>query len=121
MYKRQIKDLNQRGMLDDTLVLLTTEFGRGPATQGVNRPGRDHHPDAFTFFMAGAGLKKGFHYGETDDIGFAVADKPTTIHDFHATVLHLMGVDHKKLTFYHNGIQRRLTDVHGHVIKGILA
>ncbi len=116
-----IKDLNQRGMLDDTLVLLTTEFGRGPATQGVNRPGRDHHPDAFTFFMAGAGLKKGFHYGESDDIGFAIADKPTTIHDFHATVLHLMGIDHKKLTYYHNGIQRRLTDVHGHVIKGIIA
>jgi hypothetical protein len=116
-----IKDLKQRGMLEDTLVVWTTEFGRSPSTQGINSPGRDHHPTAFTCFLAGAGVKPGHRYGSTDEVGYFVADNMVTIPDFHATILHLLGLDHEKLTFYHNGINRRLTDVHGHVINGILA
>ncbi len=116
-----IQDLKRRGMLDDTLVIWSTEFGRGPATQGLNSPGRDHHPDAFTCFMAGAGLRKGFSYGASDEIGYFASENPVTIYDFHATILHLLGIDHEKLTFYHNGINRRLTDVHGKVIQEILA
>ena len=116
-----IKDLRQRGMLDDTLVIWATEFGRGPATEGINKPGRDHHPDAFTCFLAGAGVKKGFHHGQSDEIGFGVAQSPVTIHDWHATILRLLGIDHKKLAFYHNGIQRRLTDVHGNVVRELLS
>jgi hypothetical protein len=111
-----IKDLKQRGLLDDTLFIWATEFGRGPATQGINSPGRDHHPTAFTCFLAGAGVKKGFHYGVSDEVGYFVAENKVTIPDFHATILHLLGLDHEKLTFYHNGINRRLTDVHGEVI-----
>ena len=116
-----MNDLKQRGMLEDTLFVWSTEFGRSPSTQGINRPGRDHHPTAFTCFLAGAGVKKGFHYGQSDDVGYFVGENKVTIPDFHATILHLLGIDHEKLTFYHNGIDRRLTDVHGHVIKGILA
>jgi len=115
-----INDLKQRGMLDDTLVVWCTEFGRGPATQGIDKPGRDHHPDAFTCFLAGAGVKKGFHYGASDDVGYFAAENPVTVYDFHATILHLLGLDHTKLTYYHNGIQRRLTDVHGHIVEGVL-
>jgi hypothetical protein len=116
-----IQDLKQRGMLDDTLVVWATEFGRGPATQGLDSPGRDHHPNAFTCFLAGAGVKPGYRHGVTDEVGYFVAENPVTIYDFHATILHLLGIDHEKLTFYHNGINRRLTDVHGHVLKEILA
>ncbi len=116
-----IKDLKQRGMLEDTLFLWATEFGRGPATQGLNSPGRDHHPTAFTCFLAGAGVKRGFRYGKSDDVGYFVEENKVTIPDFHATILHLLGLDHEKLTFYHNGINRRLTDVHGKVIRDILA
>jgi hypothetical protein len=116
-----IKDLKQRGMLEDTLFIWATEFGRGPATQGLNSPGRDHHPTAFTCFLAGAGVKKGFRHGVTDDVGYFVAENKVTVPDFHATILHLLGLDHEKLTFYHNGINRRLTDVHGNVIREILA
>ena len=116
-----LKDLKQRGLLDDTLFLWTTEFGRTPFTQGLNKPGRDHHQHAFTIFMAGGGLKPGFAFGESDEIGYKVADKEVTIYDLHATILHLLGIDHLKLTYYHNGIQRRLTDVHGEVVKEILA
>jgi uncharacterized protein (DUF1501 family) len=116
-----IKDLKDRGMLDDTLVVWSTEFGRGPATQGIGSTGRDHHPKAFTCFLAGAGVKRGFAYGASDEIGYFTAEKEVTIPDFHATILHLLGIDHEKLTFYHNGINRRLTDVHGHVLDGILA
>ena len=116
-----IHDLKQRGMLEDTLFVWATEFGRGPATQGLGSTGRDHHPTAFTCFLAGAGVKKGFHYGKSDDVGYFVAENQVTIPDFHATILHLLGIDHEKLTFYHNGINRRLTDVHGKVIEGILA
>ncbi|VTR98697.1 DUF1501 domain-containing protein [Tuwongella immobilis] len=117
-----LTDLQERGMLDDTLVLWTTEFGRTPITEGIGRPGRDHHPTVFTIWMAGAGLKPGTVYGASDDLGFGPQDdEATTIYDFHATVLHLLGIDHTKLTYYHNGIRRRLTDVHGEVIEDILA
>ena len=115
-----IQDLKQRGMLEDTLFVWSTEFGRSPATQGLGASGRDHHPTAFTCFMAGAGVKRGFHYGTTDEAGYFVAENRVTIPDFHATILHLLGIDHKRLTFYHNGINRRLTDVSGDVIHGIL-
>lgn len=116
-----IQDLKQRGMFEDTLFIWSTEFGRSPLTQGINSPGRDHHPTAFTCFLAGAGVKKGFHYGSSDEVGYFVGQNKVIIPDFHATILHLLGVDHEKLTFYHNGINRRLTDVHGTVIDGILA
>ncbi len=116
-----IHDLKKRGLLDDTLVVWCTEFGRSPVTQGIDKPGRDHHPDAFTCFLAGAGVKKGCTYGSSDEVGYFTAEHPVTVYDFHATILHLLGLDHTKLTYYHNGIQRRLTDVHGHVVKGVLA
>jgi hypothetical protein len=116
-----IKDLKDRGMLDDTLVIWNTEFGRGPATQGIGSPGRDHHPDAFTCFLAGAGLKAGFSYGASDEAGYFASENPVTIYDLHATILHLLGLDHEKLTFYHNGINRRLTDVHGRIIQDLIA
>ena len=119
-----LKDLRQRGLLDDTLVLFTTEFGRTPFTQSAADKvgtGRDHNQYGFSVWMAGAGLKHGMAYGSTDDIGWKAVEGRTHWHDFHATVLHLLGIDHERLTFYHNGIQRRLTNVHGEVIKGILA
>jgi hypothetical protein len=119
-----LRDLRQRGMLDDTLVLFTTEFGRTPFTQSASNvvgTGRDHNQYGFTVWMAGAGLKHGINYGATDEVGWKAVDKPATWYDFHATVLHLLGIDHERLTFYHNGIRRRLTNVHGEVIRGILA
>ncbi len=119
-----IKDLKQRGMLEDTLVLFTTEFGRTPYTQagdGVLGKGRDHNMYGFSVAMAGAGLKPGLSYGETDELGWKAAEDPVHWHDFHATLLHLLGMDHERLTFYHNGIERRLTNVHGNVVSGILA
>ncbi len=115
-----IQDLKQRGMLEDTLFIWSTEFGRSPATQGIGAPGRDHHPDAFTCFLAGAGLKRGISYGTTDEVGYFASENPVSIYDFHATILHLLGIDHERLTFYHNGVNRRLTDVHGHVVKSLL-
>jgi hypothetical protein len=116
-----LKDLKSRGLLDETVVLCTTEFGRTPVTQGLNGKGRDHHPSAFTVWMAGGGIKGGTAYGATDELGFYVTEKPTQFYDIHATLLHLLGMDHERLTFYHNGIQRRLTDVHGQVIHDLLA
>jgi len=116
-----IQDLKQRGMLEDTLFVWSTEFGRSPVTQGIDAPGRDHHPSVFTTFLAGAGIRPGHRYGSSDEIGYAVGENRVTIPDFHATILHLLGIDHEKLTFYHNGINRRLTDVHGEVIRGILS
>ena len=119
-----LRDLKQRGMLDDTLVLLTTEFGRTPFAQSkANQvgPGRDHNKYGFSCWLVGGGVKAGFSYGRTDEIGWKTVENPVHWHDFHATVLHLMGIDHKKLTFYHNGIERRLTNVHGHIAKGIFA
>jgi len=116
-----IRDLKQRGMLDDTLFLWVTEFGRTPFSQGKGKPGRDHNQLGFTIFMAGAGVKPGTSYGATDELGHRAVEGVTSIYDFHATVLHLMGLHHEKLTYYHNGIQRRLTDVHGEVIESVLA
>ena len=118
-----IRDLRQRGLLDRTLLLITTEFGRTPfaeAGKGSLSRGRDHHPQGFTNVLAGAGLRRGFAYGATDAVGYASVEKPVTIYDFHATVLHLLGIDHERLTFYHNGIARRLTNVHGEITRGIL-
>jgi hypothetical protein len=114
-----IKDLRQRGLLEDTLVVWCTEFGRMPTFQ-KGASGRDHNPQGFTVWMTGAGVKPGFSYGATDDLGLKAMDKVTTIYDFHATILHLLGLDHERLSYYHNGIDRRLTDVHGHVIREIL-
>lgn len=119
-----LRDLRQRGMLDDTLVLLTTEFGRTPFTQSeasVLGAGRDHNMYGFSVWMAGGGLKHGLAHGATDDIGWKSVENPVTWPDFHATVLHLLGIDHERLTFYHNGIERRLTNVHGQVVRDILS
>ncbi len=115
-----LKDLKARGLLDDTLVLWTTEFGRMPTFQ-KGAQGRDHNPKGFTAWMAGAGVKTGFSFGATDEFGHKAVDQVVDVHDFHATILHLLGLDHEKLTFYNNGAQRRLTDVHGRVIREILA
>ncbi|REJ86756.1 MAG: DUF1501 domain-containing protein [Planctomycetota bacterium] len=116
-----IQDLKQRGMLDDTLILWTTEFGRMPSTQGSK--GRDHNPYCFTNWLAGGGIKGGVSYGPSDEWGYKPLDRehPSTVYDIHATVLRLLGLDHEKLTVRHNGIDRRLTDVHGHVIEELLA
>jgi hypothetical protein len=116
-----LRDLRQRGMLDDTLIVWCTEFGRTPFTQGLNTKGRDHHQHVFTCWMAGAGLKPGIVYGESDEIGYGAGRDPVAVHDFQATILHLLGLDHKRLTYYHNGIRRRLTDVEGEVVHGVLA
>lgn len=114
-----LTDLKQTGLLDDTLVLWTTEFGRMPTHQ-VGTTGRDHNPDAFTCWMMGAGVKGGVSYGSTDRFGRRAAENPSTVWDFYATVLHLLGFDHQQLTWYHNGLDRRLTDVHGNVLHDIL-
>ena len=113
-------DLKRRGLLEDTLVVWATEFGRMPFLQG-NGTGRDHNPDAFTCFLAGAGVKKAHSYGTSDRFGAKAEKNPTSVYDFNATILHLMGLDHERLSFYHNGLERRLTNVHGHVIEDILA
>ena len=114
-----IKDLKARGMLDDTLIIWTTEFGRMPCSQGGK--GRDHNPSTFTSWMAGGGIKGGVTHGASDEWSYKAAENPTYGYDLHATALHLLGIDHTRLTFRHNGIDRRLTDVHGHVIREILA
>ena len=114
-----IKDLKVRGLLDDTIVMWTTEFGRMPCSQGAK--GRDHNPYAFTSWLAGGGIKGGVSYGESDEWSYKASVNPTYCYDVHATVLHLLGVDHTKLTFRHNGIDRRLTDVHGEVINEIVS
>lgn len=114
------KDLKRTGLLDDTLVVWVTEFGRMPTFQ-KGASGRDHNPKGFTTWMAGAGVKRGFSYGGTDDFGHTAVDRPTSIYDLHATILHLLGLDHERLSVYHNGIERRLTDVHGHVLHDLLA
>ncbi len=115
-----LKDLKRRGLLADTLVLWTTEFGRMPTHQQGSE-GRDHNPFGFTAWLAGAGVNGGTSYGATDEFGYRAAENISTIYDFHATVLHLLGLDHERLMFYHNGSQRRLTDVHGRVIREVLA
>jgi hypothetical protein len=123
-----IQDLKQRGMLEDTLVVWGAEFGRTPMLQGVentgrpnDKAGRDHHKDAFTVWMAGGGVKRGFTYGKTDDIGFHVVENPMHVNDFHATILHLLGINHEQLTFRFQGRKYRLTDVAGKVAHDILA
>jgi uncharacterized protein (DUF1501 family) len=120
-----ITDLKQRGLLDDTLVIWGGEFGRTPMVESnvaLGRSlGRDHHPQAFTMWLAGGGVKPGLTYGATDDLGFHVAQSPVHVHDLQATILHLLGFDHEKLTFHHAGRDFRLTDVHGKVVKEILA
>ena len=120
-----VKDLKQRGLLDDTLVIWGGEFGRTVFGQGKPddkaQLGRDHHPYAFTIWMAGGGIKPGISYGGSDDFAYNVAENPVHVHDFQATLLHLLGIDHEKLTFKFQGRRFRLTDVHGHVVKPILA
>lgn len=114
-----LKDLKARGLLDDTLVIWGAEFGRTPTAQG--KDGRDHNPHAFTYWMAGGGVKRGFSYGETDEYGFYARENRVHVHDFHATLLHLLGIDHEKLTYRYGGRDFRLTDVHGRVVQEIFA
>jgi uncharacterized protein (DUF1501 family) len=121
-----VQDLKQRGLLDETLVIWAGEFGRTPMcevrrgnTPGVE--GRDHHPNAFSIWLAGGGVKPGRVYGATDEFGFNVVRDPVHVHDLHATLLHLLGVNHEQLTYRHAGRDYRLTDVAGKVVKGILA
>ena len=114
-----LTDLKQRGLLEDTLLVWCTEFGRMPTFQ-AGASGRDHNPAGFTAWMAGAGVKKGYSFGATDEFGYKAVEDVVTVYDFHATILHLLGLDHERLSYYHNGIQRRLTDVHGKVISEIL-
>ena len=118
-----IKDLKQRGLLEDTLVIWGGEFGRTSFSQGrltAKNYGRDHHPGCFSMWLAGAGVKKGIVYGKTDDFSYNIVENPVHIHDFQATLLYLMGINHEKLTFKHQGRRYRLTDVHGHVVNDIL-
>lgn len=114
-----LKDLKSRGMLEDTLVVWTGEFGRTPFAQGTN--GRDHNPSACSMWMAGAGIKGGTIFGRTDDYGYRVIENEVTVHDLHATIMHILGINHEQLTFRFGGRDMRLTDVHGHVVKDILA
>jgi hypothetical protein len=120
-----IRDLKQRGLLDETLVVWGGEFGRTPFREGRTAKGqtlgRDHYPDCYTVFMAGGGAKAGFDYGSTDELGFAIAENPVHVHDFQATIMHLLGFDHERLTYRFQGRDYRLTDVHGHVVRELLA
>lgn len=120
-----IRDLKKRGLLDDTLIVWSGEFGRTPfregRTAGGQVLGRDHYPDCYCVFMAGAGVKHGYSHGETDELGFAVSDKLVHVHDLQATILHILGMEHTKLTYRFQGRDYRLTDVHGHVVKDVLA
>ena len=119
-----VMDLKRRGLLDDTLVIWGGEFGRTVYSQGKltkDNYGRDHHPRCFTIWMAGGGVKPGISYGETDDFSYNIIKDPVHVHDFQATVMHLLGIDHERLTFKHQGRRYRLTDVHGEVVKGVLA
>jgi len=119
-----IQDLKQRGLLEETLVIWGGEFGRTTYSQGKLTPlnyGRDHHPKCFTIFMAGAGIKKGITIGSTDEFGYNISERPVHVHDFQATLMHLLGVDHERLTFKHQGRRYRLTDVHGKLVNEVLA
>lgn len=116
-----LRDLKRRGLLEDTLVVWTTEFGRTPFNNTADAKGREHHPWAFSSWLAGAGVRPGIVYGETDEHGVRVARDGVHVHDLHATILHLMGFDHERLTYRHSGRDYRLTDVHGAVVKPILA
>ncbi|MCA9067110.1 MAG: DUF1501 domain-containing protein, partial [Planctomycetaceae bacterium] len=112
-------DLKQRGLLDDTLVLWGGEFGRTPVAQGDN--GRDHNPQGYTMWLAGGGIKPGLTYGSTDEYGYYAVEDKVHVHDLHATMLHLLGIDHLKLTYQYAGRDFRLTDIHGEVVHPILA
>jgi len=122
-----VGDLKQRGLLDETLIVWGAEFGRTPLRQGTDEdnkpsdPGRDHHKDAYTMWLAGGGIKPGVTYGQTDELGFNVASEGVHVHDLNATILHLLGLDHERLTYKYQGRDFRLTDVHGSVVKGIIA
>ena len=122
-----VLDLKQRGLLDDTLVIWGGEFGRTPMAQtdsgtgATTKPGRDHHKEAFTMWLAGGGVKRGISYGKTDDLGYNVIENPLHVHDLNATVLHLLGMNHERLTHRYQGRDFRLTDVHGKVATGLLA
>ncbi len=120
-----VADLKQRGLLEDTLVVWGGEFGRTPMVESnpsLGRSlGRDHHPNAYTMWLAGGGVKKGITYGATDELGYHIAENPVHVHDLQATILHLLGLDHERLTFHSQGRDFRLTDVHGTLVKGILA
>jgi hypothetical protein len=115
-----IRDLKQRGLLEETLVVLCTEFGRMPTFQ-AGAQGRDHNPKGFTTILAGAGVKAPFSHGATDEFGWKAVVDPVSVHDFHGTIMHLLGLDHTRVDYYHNGIKRRLTDVHGRVVHNILS
>lgn len=116
-----LTDLEERGLLESTLVVWGGEFGRMPFSEGKDAPGRNHNPYGFSMWFAGAGVKGGIRYGETDEFGFQAVKDPVHLHDIHATILHLMGLDHERLTYFHQGRQESLTDVGGHVVRGILA
>ena len=116
-----VKDLKQRGLLEDTLVLWGGEFGRTPMVQGGTDDGRDHHPNAFTMWMAGGGIQPGITIGKSDELGFNVVEDKVHVHDLHATILHLLGFDHTKLTYRFQGRDFRLTDVAGNVVRQVLA
>jgi arylsulfatase A-like enzyme len=119
-----VRDLKQRGLLDDTLVIWGGEFGRTVYSQGTltaDNYGRDHHPRCFTVWLAGGGIKPGVTHGETDDFSYNIVRDPVEVHDLNATILHLLGIDHKRLTYRFQGRDFRLTDVHGNVVKDILA
>ncbi|MBC8114275.1 MAG: DUF1501 domain-containing protein, partial [Candidatus Saccharimonas sp.] len=122
-----IRDLRQRGLLDETLIVWGSEFGRTPLRQGITgdgtatKPGRDHHKDAYTMWLTGGGVKPGFSFGKTDDFGMSVVDQSVHVHDLNATVLHLLGLDHERLTYKYQGREYRLTDVHGRVVREVLA
>jgi hypothetical protein len=120
-----INDLRQRGLLDDTLIVLGGEFGRTPFREGRTAAGqvlgRDHYPDCYTMVLAGGGVKGGVSYGETDELGFNVTKDKVHVHDLQATILHQLGFNHERLTYRFEGRDYRLTDVHGSVVKGILS
>jgi len=114
-----LKDLKQRGLLDSTIVIFSGEFGRTPFSQGSD--GRDHNPYGFSLWVAGGGFKPGTVFGATDELGYYAVDKPLTVYDFWATILHQLGIDHEKLTYRFGGRDFRLTDVHGNVVREIVA
>jgi uncharacterized protein (DUF1501 family) len=116
-----VRDLKQRGLLDETIVLWGGEFGRTPMVQGGGDDGRDHHPNAFTMWMAGGGIKPGLTLGQTDELGFNVRDDRVHVHDLHATLLHLLGFNHTQMTDRFPGRDFRLTDVHGQLVRKLLA
>ena len=116
-----LTDLEQRGLLDETLVLWGGEFGRMPFSEGKDAPGRNHNPYGYSMWFAGGGVRGGINYGETDELGFEASVNPVHLHDLHATILHLMGLDHETLTYFYQGRNESLTDVGGKVIHSILS